>query len=389
MWRFLANERVTLPHLAAPLMEAAREGVSSSCDEYALAVHDWSRVAFRTHKSKRDIKQLSHETDAGYDLATRLIVSDRSGEPIAAPVQSLVTSEGLWTSREAGFRREVLPHLDELTVSMAWLEAQDFGKPLVHMIDREADSTAHWRQWHATGQLWLTRIKGGSRLAWQGQSLAASAIAEALPFQYARDVVIRGMPARQLVAETTVRIAREAKPKRKNAQGKRVAPVRGEALTARLIVSRVEDAQGNRLAVWYLLSNVGETVAAERLALWYYWRWNIESFFKLMKQAGHHLESWEQETGLAIFKRLLIASQACVNVWRLMRSTTPEAKETCAFLVRLSGRQMKRRCPITASAMLDGLFKLLTLLETLETHSIHDLRSFAYTALYGSHKMEA
>jgi hypothetical protein len=385
MWRFPANERVTLPHLASPLVQATREGVGASCDEYALVVHDWSRLAFGSHKSKRDIKTLSHKADVGYDLATSLVVSDTTGEPIAAPLQNLVTREGLWTSCAVAVRRDVRPHLDELTASMAWLEAQDFGKPLVHIIDREADSAAHWRQWTAAGQRWLTRIKGGSRLTRQDKNLAASTIADTLSFKYARDVMMKGKPARQFVAETTVQVTRKARPKRKNAKGKRVAPERGETLAVRLIVSRVEDAHGNRLAVWYLLSNLdAQAVTGERLALWYYWRWTIESFFKLLKQAGHQLESWEQETGLALFKRLLIASQACVTVWRLMRSPTPQAKDTCAFLVRLSGRQMKRRCPITASAMLDGLFKLLTLLETLETYSIHDLQSFALTAFPNS-----
>jgi hypothetical protein len=130
-----------------------------------------------------------------------------------------------------------------------------------------------------------------------------------------------------------------------------------------------------------LLARVDEAVSAERLALWYYWRWNIESFFKLMKQAGHQLEEWEQEKGLAIFKRLLIAAAACINVWDLMRTKTPEAEEACEFLVRLSGRQMKRDVPVTASALLDGIFKLLTLIETLQNYSIDELKAFAQTAL--------
>lgn len=107
MWRFLSNERVTPPHLAAPLVEAAREGVDTSCDSYALVVYDWSRLAFRTHKSKLDTKKLSHRKDVGYDLAVSLVISDKTGDPIAAPLQNLVTAEGLWTSREAGLRREV------------------------------------------------------------------------------------------------------------------------------------------------------------------------------------------------------------------------------------------------------------------------------------------
>ncbi len=385
MWRFLANERVTLPQLAAPLIAATREGVGLSCDAYALCVHDWSHLAYRRHSSKRDTKKLSHHKDVGYDLATSLMVSDRTGTPIAAPLHNLVTREGIWTSREPGLRRQALPHLDELTESIQWLEAQNFGKKLVHIIDRESDSVAHWRHWSASGYRWLSRVKGGSRFTYEGREVSATAIAGNLSFAYAREVVIGGRKARQFVAEAPVQVTRKARPKRKNAKGKRGSPVPGEAIGARLIVSRVEDEHGKLLATWYLLSNVDAAVPAERLALWYYWRWNIESFFKLMKQAGHHLESWEQETGLAIFKRLLIAVAACVNVWHLMHSATPQAQKTCAFLVRLSGRQMKRRCPVTASALLDGLFKFLNLLKTLETYSLHELQTFANTALPNRH----
>jgi len=37
-------------------------------------------------------------------------------------------------------------HLDELTGRMGWLEDQGFALPLVHIIDREADSAGHWRE---------------------------------------------------------------------------------------------------------------------------------------------------------------------------------------------------------------------------------------------------
>ena len=281
-------------------MEAAHEGIEQLCDNFALVMHDWSRLGFRKHKSKRDTKKLSHEGDVGYDLATSLVVSDRSGSPITAVLQNLVTKDGLWSSRASEIRSDVLPHLDELSGSMAWLKEQGFAKRLVHIVDREADSVGHWRQWHTAGHLWLLRIKGGSRLVYQNQDVSAAAVADGLSFRYARDVVIHGKPARQLVAETTVTVTRNARPKRKNAKGRRMAPVPGETLTARLVVSRIEDEQGNRLAVWYLLSNVEQDVPAERLVLWYYWRWNIESFFKLIKQAGQQLESWEQETALRV-----------------------------------------------------------------------------------------
>jgi IS4 transposase len=56
-------------------------------------------------------------------------------------------------------------------------------------------------------------------------------------------------------------------------------------------VSRILSDEGEILAEWLLMTNV-MTVDAREMALWYYWRWQIECFFKLLKKAGHDLESW-------------------------------------------------------------------------------------------------
>ena len=106
----------------------------------------------------------------------------------------------------------------------------------------------------------------------------------------------------------------------------------------------------------------------------------IESFFKLLKGAGHQLESWEQETARATFNRILIATQACVMAWGLMQAQTEESIQTRLFLVRLSGRQMKRTRPVTLPALLDGLFTLFTVLETMENYSLDELKNFAQIA---------
>ncbi|MGH7192078.1 MAG: hypothetical protein ACREJM_00925, partial [Candidatus Saccharimonadales bacterium] len=80
---------------------------------------------------------------------------------------------------------------------------------------------------------------------------------------------------------------REGEPRRR---------IHGPPLTLRLVISRIRgpDGEGD-LAVWFLLSNVPAEVQAEEIALWYYWRWRIESFFKLLKSAGQQLEHWQQE----------------------------------------------------------------------------------------------
>jgi hypothetical protein len=108
-----------------------------------------------------------------------------------------------------------------------------------------------------------------------------------------------------------------------------------------------------------------------------YWRWNIESFFKLLKSAGMDVEAWRQTTPAAIARRLLVASMACVLVWQLAASTTPPAKEMQHLLVRLSGRQMRYNKPFTKPALLTGLWVFLAMLHTLEQYTPNELRRLA------------
>ena len=143
----------------------------------------------------------------------------------------------------------------------------------------------------------------------------------------------------------------------------------------RLVVSQVHDDAGNLLAEWLLLSNVRGVSAAE-VALWYYWRWRVESLFKLLKSAGHQVEHWQQQTGEAIAKRLLVAAMACALVWRVQRHPSAEAAGLRGLLVRLSGRQMKRGQEHTAPALLAGMWTLLAMVEALERHSVEDLRQY-------------
>lgn len=381
MWRFLANRRVTPKELSVPLLAAAREAVSADGGEYVLSIADWSRVNYGGHTSKQDRLQMTHATDVGYELQSSVLVSAENGAPLCVPVQNLVTAQGAWCSQADTINPQVPSHLDELSERMTWLEQQAFGPRLVHVIDREADSVAHLRRWTRNEQLWLVRVKGCSTVRYGEGSMRIDAVAGQLSFTAERQVLCKGRPVQQWIASAPVVLTRAAKPKKTDADGRRQPPVAGEPLAARLVVSRLFDDAGQQVAEWFLLTSVPETVSASRLALWYYFRWQIESFFKLLKQAGHHLEQWEQESGGATFKRLLIATQACVLVWRLARQETEEADATRRFLVRLSGRQMKASHPVTPSALLAGAFMLFALLDSLDHYSIPELRAFANSIL--------
>ena len=383
-WRFYANPRVTLPQLVQPLIEAARTAVAHDNRHYALVVHDWSQLLFSDHASERDRAVLSSSTDLGYELLTALVLSDRDGAPIAPVCQQLRAAKGVYSSRAT--RVQPVPsQLDALAPTMRFLQRLKLGKPTVHIIDREADSVAHYRQWSRHQRRFVVRADAQRVVRHEGQERSLSEVVACLHrsgvFRRSRTVLYHGRRAEQFVAEVAVVLERPAAPNRRGAGGGPRRLVRGAKLPLRLVVSEVRDPDGTLLATWLLLTNVPATVSANEVALWYYWRWRVESYFKLLKGAGMHLERWQQETASAVAKRLLVASMACVVVWQLARSETVEAAEVRRLLVRLSGRQMKWGVEFTEPALLSGLWVLLALVRVLELHDLDDLLRLAQSVL--------
>ena len=374
-WRFLNNPRVGLQELAQPLVRAAVQLASTHCERYALVMHDWSRLNFGKHTRKTDRRKITHKTDVGYDLGSAVLVSDVSGKPLAPVVHNLMNNKRVYSTMHADPRR-CARHLSELNTRMAWLDELGWDKPAVHIVDREADSVGHWRTWSAQGSLFLVRAKDAPRVCFKGAQVKPIDLAEQLHYRWAGKVLYHGKPARQSIAQAKVVITRKAKPAGK-VRGKRVAPVAGVPLALRLVVSRIHDDQGQLLAQWLLLTNVPEAVDAATIAHWYYYRWQIESMFKLLKSAGQQVEDWLQDDALAIAKRLVVASCACVLVWQLAAATSPQAVQIQHFLVRLSGRQTKRRRPVTAPALFNGLWMLLSMLSLLEHYDVDQLKQYA------------
>lgn len=384
-YRFFNNPRVDLSELARPLIQAGQAAAVDACDRYLLVVHDWSQLDYFQHAEKEDRVVLSsRRVPEGYELQTALLVGDRNGLPLAPAVLSLRASDGVHCSRSPKVRQPLSP-LDELDPAMTFVEQQRLGFPLVHIVDAEADSVDHYRQWvKRPGRLFLVRADD-RYVEHDGQERKCSAIRDELRqsgrFVEVRDVRYHGRPARQWVAEVPIRLTRPAHRNRPATGDRQKIP--GPPIPLRLIISEVRDAEGHVLAIWYLLTNVPPEVPAATIVLWYYWRWNVESYFKLLKSAGMQLEQWQQTTAAAIARRLLVASMACVTVWQLARSEHPEAPAVRKLLVKLSGRQMKYGCEFTLPAMLAGMWTLLAMIDTMQSHSISELTHLARLALQG------
>lgn len=370
-WRFFNNQRVSLPGLAQAPLQALHEGAAFACQRFVLLIHDWSHLHYNGHDSKLDRIPLSNTKDLGYSLYNALALSDQDGSPLAPAGFSLTAADGVHSSRYD----DVRPAGDKLDGLHSWMTFADglgLGLPLVHVIDREADSVAHYRDWHQAGHRFVVRADDNRLVDHEGQERRLPEVVALLrqrgALRHSREVLYHGRTAQQWVAQTSVTLSRPAKRK----HGAVSQP--GVALRLRLVVSEVRDADGQVLAVWLLLTNVPEVVSAAEVALWYYWRWRVESCFKLFKSAGQHLEQWQQEDATALARRLAVASMACVVVWQLARGTSPEAATLRQLLIRLSGRQMKYGVDYTEPALLAGLWVLLQMLELLEHYDLDELR---------------
>lgn len=379
-WRFYNNERIDFSELIEPLREHARRQLAATQASVVMLVHDWCKLSFPGHASKRDQAQLAQANNHGYELTSVLAVRGRDGTPLAPMEAHLLTADGVLSTRDPAPPNE--HHLEQVLPTMQVSREWDLGCLALHVIDREADSVGHFRAWHADGHLFLVRGHEHRIVTWDGRTLSRRKVGEELQkrgeFRHPGEATYQSRAAQLWVAETDVVLAQPARtmvPVRKGAKKKKQQQIPGPPLPLRLIVVQVRDATGRTLATWHLLSNAPATLlTAEQLARCYYWRWRIESYFKLLKSHGQQLEHWRQETGAAIFRRLLVATMACVTVWNLQADDSPAAAELKDTLIRFSGRQTKRTRPHTAPALLAGMWVLLTMLEYLEHHDLEHLK---------------
>ncbi|MCA1575195.1 MAG: hypothetical protein LC770_11810, partial [Acidobacteria bacterium] len=98
-WRFYNNDRVTYQHLAAPLIERAREATIEKQVRYALVAHDWSHLDYTTHQSKPDRTRLHNKKVVGDELQTALLIDDQTGDRSLSDLPKLAGSR--WLTQHA------------------------------------------------------------------------------------------------------------------------------------------------------------------------------------------------------------------------------------------------------------------------------------------------
>ena len=243
----------------------------------------------------------------------------------------------------------------------------------MNVIDREGDSVGFLRD--IKDELFLIRVRNQPTIHWIEKDLKING--KALSNQLEHKLIKKIKYKNQIMTLHGCEVDIEVKIQQsidRRIDGKRVQKrIDGEPVKARFISVKLLDKNNKEISRWLLLSNVAEDISLDTLVTWYYYRWNIESYFKLLKSSGHQLESWQQKTPKAIFRRLIIVSYACVLVWQLANAKDKKAEELRTLLVRLSGRQMSYGTDFTYPALFAGLWSFLSMMELMEIYDAKDL----------------
>jgi len=385
VWRFLNNPNVTIKALFAPVTTHLEQEIENQCDEYVLVASDWSNIDYKNHESKSDriyVKGKNTCKQNMYDLQSSLALSDRTGEPIAPMVHNLKTSKNIYSTYDDNIDMN-LTHMEELLIRANYIRDNiKTDKKKVHITDREADVIASMRAFNKENHLLLFRGKDNSKVQYFDEDLKKDIdikqgeLAKRLPLgKVVKSIKYRKKDVTIYANECNITITRDATKSTKTKDGKiKIIKTPGKPLNLRFIVERLVDKDGNIVAQWILLSNIfDDKVTASTLANWYYYRWKIESYFKLLKSSGFNLEEWQQRDPLAIFKRLLVVSNSSMFVWKIANDKSANAKRLRDILIQLSGRQMQRKIEWTYPALLGGLESYLTTVDLLTRFSIDEI----------------
>ena len=380
-WRFFNNNKVTTDELFSSISESLEQEINTHCDKYLLAISDWSHIDYKKHKSKKELISKNKKDNCkqlGYELQTTMGVSDRTGEAIAPIVHNLKTSEKVYSTYDKNISNEST-HLEELASRTKWIkESLNIKKEIVHIVDRESDSVAFMREMVKNGELFLLRVDNRNKVYYpkNNEEIKQIELSEKVGLgKKVKSVKYKGKQVKIYVNECEIEIRRDATKMIINKENKKqLQRTKGEPIKARFIVERLVDKENNIVAQWLLVTNIlDKSVTAEMLATWYYYRWKIESYFKLLKSSGFNLEEWQQEKPIALFRRLLVVSYACMLVWKIANDNSENAKKVREFLILLSGRLIERGKEFTHPALLAGLWAYLQMMDVIELFSKDEL----------------
>ncbi len=165
------------------------------------------------HESQRDQKVLHNHYEQGYELPSRIVLSDRNPIPLGVLAPNLTTGHGVWSSYQGDNLQPEREPLPELSTRVKWLEQQLMTKRQVPMVDREGDAM-EWLRANRESY-WRFRCRHNSTVSYGGTRYQVRQLAPQLTYSPGcGEIKSQGKVAYQTTAHIAVDWVRAAKPKR-------------------------------------------------------------------------------------------------------------------------------------------------------------------------------
>lgn len=328
----------THPHgMSRQVREAACRDVGRHCDRHVLALT--STVAVPV--AGRRAPQAWQHT---------LWLADRDGMPLAAAVEPVVRNgKGGWDDENAGLAAAI-------AATRTVVHVQD-GCPGAAALDR----------WHAAGERWIAALRKTTRVISGGTAWKLDALADTLTFHATGDISVRGREAVQWIAQVNVRVVDA------QARGARGAAPEG-GIEASLVVARTVDRDnGQTIAVDYVACDPALDVDGGRVAQWMQRATAADAQCRALRHAIDHLGRVPADAAPDAQSCATIAAQQA-GVMALRLEWSPVEAAT-GFLARLAGRGTGRDGMPSVAVLVEGIGRLMALLDVLENYPGRNDRS--------------
>ncbi len=270
-----------------------------------------------------------------------LWLGDRDGMPLMATVTPLARAQqaGGWDAEMAD-----------------WRAALAARRTVVHLLDT-MPAGATLQRWQSNGERWLASARKSARVLCDGTAWKLDALADTLTFHAQAELRWRDRDAVQWMAQTRVRVVEG------QARAARGATSEGGIDAVLLAVRTIERDSGQTLAVDYLLADPALAGAGAQLAQWARWGDAAALQCRTLRHALDHLGRPAGTSPQVFDVDALVALQAGMTALRLAHAPAAAAIDC---LAGLAGRAAARDAAPGAAALLEGLGRLLALLDVLE-----------------------
>lgn len=353
-YRFTNNAAVEPEELLRPHRERSWERAAAS-GALVLAIHDTTEASFPGEGGRRGLVAKSRRS------VIHLHVSLLAGF-VAAPVvygvvgvRAYLLENEVW--REVGANDELTPLA---CGSERWRDAMASthaacppGRQLVHVMDREADDFALWRDIVSLGDDFV--IRSAQNRATTKDVLLEEAL-HGTPYLFKRQVKVSRRSAHRPLADRTRHPAREERTAELSARAGTIEirkPSKGRKseyppfLELRVVeVTELEPPEGEEPVSWRLVTTlpVDTPEDVERIIDIYRKRWLIEEFFKALK-TGCSLEERQAEGRHAILNTLSLLVPMAVRLLQVRAMGRFEPDAACDLLDEVELLALKHLVP--------------------------------------------